>query len=1139
MDADRSTQQLAAEGAAALDRGDLEVADRALRAVLDARPDHPDRADWEAGLSTAFTARADKSGLLADYDTAIFWTRAVREHDLDDDDRALVLTVLTVLLQRRCDARSRARDRPGAVADLAEAIDTCRAAVRVSDDPWTTGMLGELTITLAEDTGLAEHARTAAGLLDQAARAAADDPNAWALWHGAARANRLLAEDPAALEAAARQLDRALGYAIPDDDVRLEVHAQRVMAGQSLILHNRYDAPPGSVTLRTVVEAALEAFDAAGPGDPERRAVVALQLALGSITAGADEVAELDVARARRLLTIAAAHLPADPVWQAHMDNAEAGIAQYLLSRDPAGGGDGGMPYVASAARGNDPRQRHRVILAARNVTADTGDRRPAQAADRYTEQPLTPMAPGERISQAVPVSASDRQVIGAFSRVMGLLQDNDGAGAAAAAREVLPALEELGLTGIDLAMLMMLRTIVPLGDPLGSPVVTVPRFEPMAGAAPQLVMAAVMATASAALTQAGARNDEALFRHVVQRVEDSLERTAPADRRSFLGGAVLAAQAHLELATRWPGNLDHATRAAEWFADSMTRAGGVGFPLWPRLAMGRAEALRLTGDADPRATRELGSSALQGYAWQVFAQAGTDNSIMSARAAAADARKVASWCLADRHRDPTATEDLVAALDAGRGLVIRAATTSRSTAERLRRAGHPVLADDWERSAGLGHDLVSGLAMTAGESQGTEIPDDLRLRVLRALGGDRVAGFEPISTSEIRGALRATGTDALVYLVPGDADGYAVIVPATGDTIVLPLPRLRVGPGSPLAAYRAAQTRDAAYRAGQTTRDARGPAATEGPVDRDLQVVDEVTRPASGLAELCGWAWEAAIGPVLGRLRTRPVRLVLIPMGPLGLVPWHAAYDPARTPRRYAAQTAVISYSPSARSFRATAGYRPAPVTSALMVGNPTGDLGFAGRESRAIHDVFYPGGTYLGERGSPTDVLNWIAERPAGPAVLHLACHGAVDPRTPADAHLLLAGPARLSVRTLLDSSRKAALDVQEVFLAACTTSVGGDDHDEVLSLATSFLAAGARTVFGSLWPVPDHETSLLMFQVHRNLRGNGMTPADALHAAQLWMLDPARDTSGIPADLLRDYQPGTVFELTSWAGFIHTGR
>ena len=213
--------------------------------------------------------------------------------------------------------------------------------------------------------------------------------------------------------------------------------------------------------------------------------------------------------------------------------------------------------------------------------------------------------------------------------------------------------------------------------------------------------------------------------------------------------------------------------------------------------------------------------------------------------------------------------------------------------------------------------------------------------------------------------------------------------------------------------------------------------------------------------------------------------------------------------------------------------------MTSALVVGNPTGDLGFAGREARAIHDVFYPGGTYLGERGSPAELLNWIADRPPGPAVLHFACHGAVDPRTPADAHLLLAGPAELSVRTLLESSRKAALDLQEVFLAACTTSVGGDDHDEVLSLATSFLAAGARTVFGSLWPVPDRETSLLMFQVHRNLRIKGMTPAYALHAAQLWMLDPARDTSGIPADLLRDYQPATEFELTSWAGFIHTGR
>lgn len=284
-----------------------------------------------------------------------------------------------------------------------------------------------------------------------------------------------------------------------------------------------------------------------------------------------------------------------------------------------------------------------------------------------------------------------------------------------------------------------------------------------------------------------------------------------------------------------------------------------------------------------------------------------------------------------------------------------------------------------------------------------------------------------------------------------------------------------------------------------------------------------------------------------------RPVRLVLVPMGVLGLLPWHAACTGYGPRRRYAVQDAVISYSPSARTICAAGAGAPAAPTSALVVGDPCDDLPFAGIEARAIHRLFYGRGTYFGRSGpaapadpgaqragTPQDVLDWIGSVPAGAAVLHFACHGAVDPDRPADAHLVLAGGARLTARTLLERSQESALDVAQVFLAACTTSVSGHDHDEVLSLATAFLAAGSRTVFGSLWPVPDGGTALLMFMVHRFLRVDGCAPADALHRAQLWMLDPDRvPPAGMPGELLRQCPRGTAFELTSWAGFIHLGR
>jgi CHAT domain-containing protein len=126
------------------------------------------------------------------------------------------------------------------------------------------------------------------------------------------------------------------------------------------------------------------------------------------------------------------------------------------------------------------------------------------------------------------------------------------------------------------------------------------------------------------------------------------------------------------------------------------------------------------------------------------------------------------------------------------------------------------------------------------------------------------------------------------------------------------------------------------------------------------------------------------------------------------------------------------------------------------------------------------------------------------------------------------------------LLEESRLAELAIERVFLAACTTGVAGAHHDEAFSLSTAFLAAGARTVFGSLWAVPDAETSLLMYLVHHFLATESCDPVDALHRAQLWMLDPARrPPPGMPMELARHAAGDTVAAPASWAAFTHYGR
>ena len=84
-------------------------------------------------------------------------------------------------------------------------------------------------------------------------------------------------------------------------------------------------------------------------------------------------------------------------------------------------------------------------------------------------------------------------------------------------------------------------------------------------------------------------------------------------------------------------------------------------------------------------------------------------------------------------------------------------------------------------------------------------------------------------------------------------------------------------------------------------TRDlttAQDRVAATDPAGRDLAGVGAAV--ATSLDDLCRWAWLAAIGPLLersvSRLRPSPngraPRLILVPMGDLARIPWHAARD-------------------------------------------------------------------------------------------------------------------------------------------------------------------------------------------------------------------------------------------------------
>jgi CHAT domain-containing protein len=565
-------------------------------------------------------------------------------------------------------------------------------------------------------------------------------------------------------------------------------------------------------------------------------------------------------------------------------------------------------------------------------------------------------------------------------------------------------------------------------------------------------------------------------------------------------------------------GSLDDLDEAIEHLERAREAARGPAHPHWTFVNDMLAEVHRRRGDSRP--SRSTGLDSMRAYTWRVLLQPDPASARQVARTAATEAMALATRCLADH--EPA---DALRALDAGRGLMLYAATELRDPYTRLVDAGQPELAERWR----------------AEETP----PPRLREEVLEVLSRENGLLDTP-GFGEIQDALRTLDADALVYLVPADppTTGWAVIAPAEGPPRFLPLPNLIVGEGSDLERY-------------LTTTATRASRAA-----RDIEPVKDAadTAFAESLDPLCDWAWKAAMGPIVqpflaSATGRRVPRLVLIPMGDLARVPWQAARDPSGV--RLVEQVAT-SQAVSARMLCAAAAAPTVPPSSAGLIladpdtGDPRSDLRSARLEAYAIHRTFHPSATYVGRRpngtvsssgaGTAEDVRAWLrADGAVAGTMLHLASHGVIETAlASASSRLVLAG-GDLTADELMDvMSRDAGHRVGLVVLAACHTGESIHGYDEAYSLGTVFLAGGARSALSTQWSIPDRETSLLMYMFHHFRTAEHRPPWDALRRAQVWMLDAARTPPPtMPAPLRRMLDATDPARVVAWAGFVHWGQ
>ncbi|RKT87466.1 CHAT domain-containing protein [Saccharopolyspora antimicrobica] len=499
----------------------------------------------------------------------------------------------------------------------------------------------------------------------------------------------------------------------------------------------------------------------------------------------------------------------------------------------------------------------------------------------------------------------------------------------------------------------------------------------------------------------------------------------------------------------------------------------------------------------------ETGLEALRARARGVLLQSSPQRAMKVASSAAGGSPVAVQRCL--RAGD---LESAVQALELGRGMVLHAATSAATMPDLLRSSGHPDLAERWHAEVDQQQPWDSGTDRSSPAQ--LQLPSDLRLAAQRALKGTAAEEelLSPPSAEEISTALRARSARALVYLTAGEA----VVITDEGRLHHLPLAALR--------------DRDPVQHFDLLQRER-------------ARIGEAVQQPwQAALQNLCDWAWTAAIGPLLDWLGGEQPRIVLVPTGKLNLVPWHAARKPLANGRfRFACQDAVIGYAASARQF-VEAARRPAPRFADHPVLVRTPDLYWTRHEIGHIHAAHYGHGHYLGRPGgrsvpTPDDVLAALP----GTTMLHLGCH-ATPAELPVDSALRLGSGRSLPVREIL--RHKSGPHGALVVLAACSSDLTGRQHDEVLTLATAFLAAGAGGVVGTRWEIDDLVTAMFMIVFHHHLNDGFPEPADALRAAQLWMLDPhRRPIPGVPDELARYFAETDPATPAHWAAFTYHGR
>lgn len=283
----------------------------------------------------------------------------------------------------------------------------------------------------------------------------------------------------------------------------------------------------------------------------------------------------------------------------------------------------------------------------------------------------------------------------------------------------------------------------------------------------------------------------------------------------------------------------------------------------------------------------------------------------------------------------------------------------------------------------------------------------------------------------------------------------------------------------------------DASYMAGISIYD------DDEQMDEDTEI-RRIEQLQLGLEEILPWLGRTLGQPLAAALRAGSAQaMTLVPCGVIAHAPLEGILLDNQLDSTLVDEF-TVSFAPSAllagESQRRA--LRPLPEPPHLLaLADPTEDLPAAVAEVQEVAEHF---GTNAEVAIGPQADAGFLTRGTASADFIHIAGHGQAN-LDPAKTGVILADG-------LFEAAELGGADLQArlVVVSACQSATADTvrNPEELFSVGTALLAAGAAAVIASLWPVDSEATALLMSKLYEEIMVVRQRPPAALRQAQIWL-------------------------------------